>query len=501
MMVRAAHLVLHSTYRALFAIAGTLIACGGGDPGPEPAGRGAELFAEHCAVCHGSDADGTGPLARGLAFQPADLTRIAARAGGTFPEEAVRSTIDGRAVRGGHRNSEMPRWGEFFGDPGISEEAVSRNIEALVAYVASVQRLEVAPASTTERMTHLAQAVERALPVAFSDVALGSEDQRRAFQDAVAFLGANAVQLEQHAAAATFAPLARSLARDAERTHAALEAGQVRRARYRFGELLENCAACHARTRDPDLLGGWDFDERVVAGFDFRALHPHEELRLLLATRRFEAAQDRYEALLLGPGEAVIDRRGLLTDYLIVSIRVMGDLDRPTRFLEELAESATPARALELRRWRASLESLHPEGAAQSPATSLERARALLERAAVARTDTEPDAGLVYDIAASGYLTRFVESGPEPGPTLAEAYLLLGLTETRIQRPTGRERWDDFLEAAIRLDPDSPTSRAAFELYQENRVRTYGGRPIMVLPRAELARVDELRGLAFGGER
>ena len=47
--------------------------------------QGAELFKTYCAVCHGIDAKGNGPMAKSLKTAPADLTRIAARNRGSFP--------------------------------------------------------------------------------------------------------------------------------------------------------------------------------------------------------------------------------------------------------------------------------------------------------------------------------------------------------------------------------------------------------------------------------
>jgi len=57
---------------------------------------GAELFETHCASCHGADARGNGPAASALNVPPTDLTRIAARHGGTFPESSIARVIDGR---------------------------------------------------------------------------------------------------------------------------------------------------------------------------------------------------------------------------------------------------------------------------------------------------------------------------------------------------------------------------------------------------------------------
>jgi Cytochrome c len=57
---------------------------------------GADEFRNSCAVCHGEDGRGDGPLAKVLTVKPADLTQIAKRNDGVFPVEKVSETIDGR---------------------------------------------------------------------------------------------------------------------------------------------------------------------------------------------------------------------------------------------------------------------------------------------------------------------------------------------------------------------------------------------------------------------
>ena len=79
---------------------GLALGCAGslGDP-EEPrqvAHQGEELYHRYCGACHGRSADGAGPMAMLLDPRPADLTRIAARNGGAFPQAAVLRTIDGR---------------------------------------------------------------------------------------------------------------------------------------------------------------------------------------------------------------------------------------------------------------------------------------------------------------------------------------------------------------------------------------------------------------------
>lgn len=61
----------------------------------EAQSAGEALFEENCVGCHGHSGRGDGPLAAGLATDPADLTQIAARRAGVWPMFEVMSIIDG----------------------------------------------------------------------------------------------------------------------------------------------------------------------------------------------------------------------------------------------------------------------------------------------------------------------------------------------------------------------------------------------------------------------
>src|SRR5262249_80915 len=74
---------------------------------------GPELFKQYCAVCHGLDAKGNGPMAVSLKKAPADLTHISARNGGMFPRARVEQIISGN-TRAAHGTHEMPVWGPIF---------------------------------------------------------------------------------------------------------------------------------------------------------------------------------------------------------------------------------------------------------------------------------------------------------------------------------------------------------------------------------------------------
>ena len=77
---------------------------------------GQRLFAAYCTSCHGPGALGNGPVAASLKTKPADLTHIAARAGGTFDAAKVAAFIDGRTRIEAHGEREMPVWGRLYDD-------------------------------------------------------------------------------------------------------------------------------------------------------------------------------------------------------------------------------------------------------------------------------------------------------------------------------------------------------------------------------------------------
>jgi mono/diheme cytochrome c family protein len=110
------------------------------------ADRGAALFADHCAGCHGAGAVGDGALARTLGLAAPDLTGLATRAGGVFPLPRVVEVIEGRAPLPGHGTA-MPAFGPMMtgvdavvDGPGGDPVRADAGILSLAAWLASVQR-------------------------------------------------------------------------------------------------------------------------------------------------------------------------------------------------------------------------------------------------------------------------------------------------------------------------------------------------------------------------
>lgn len=116
-----------------------------GEDVPGNAVTGAKLFEAHCAVCHGLDADGLGPMAPVLLVQPSDLTSLVTRHGGVFPLERVAARIDGRDPLVSH-GSDMPVYGEFFEGRSVALRTdagqpllTSQPVADLVAWLRTIQ--------------------------------------------------------------------------------------------------------------------------------------------------------------------------------------------------------------------------------------------------------------------------------------------------------------------------------------------------------------------------
>jgi mono/diheme cytochrome c family protein len=99
------------------------------------------MYLAYCASCHGKDGRGDGPAASALKFAPADLTQLAARHGGKFPENYVIQTIRGDSAASSHGSKEMPVWGPIFGAMGTASDGVTQlRIRNLAKYLASLQQ-------------------------------------------------------------------------------------------------------------------------------------------------------------------------------------------------------------------------------------------------------------------------------------------------------------------------------------------------------------------------
>jgi len=72
------------------------------------------MYHAYCAVCHGVEGKGDGPASAALKSQPSDLTTLAKRNAGRFPELRVFGAINGDVRVTAHGSKDMPTWGTVF---------------------------------------------------------------------------------------------------------------------------------------------------------------------------------------------------------------------------------------------------------------------------------------------------------------------------------------------------------------------------------------------------
>jgi mono/diheme cytochrome c family protein len=88
------------------------------------AASGEEMFKSYCASCHGPRGKGDGPAASAFKTAPSDLTMLAKKNSGKFPDDKVKTVLR-NGVSPAHGSADMPVWGPVF-------SAVSQNTPQIV---------------------------------------------------------------------------------------------------------------------------------------------------------------------------------------------------------------------------------------------------------------------------------------------------------------------------------------------------------------------------------
>ncbi len=346
-------------------------------------------------------------------------------------------------------------------------------------------------------MGGIVSALAIALPAAedadrFADPALHGE-----LAAALAGLRGNASALTTHGSEPTpaFQFFSQRLAADAAEVEQRFAHHSYSEAAFLLRELTNDCVGCHVRLPDLAPHPAGEPLARAAEG-----MAPAARLRVLIAARQFEPALATCEALLVSPewSPARLDLEGVLETYLVVAIRVRGDLARAERGLASLAvRPSMPTYLTELvGGWRRGLVDLAP--LAQTPTVAV--AKDVLLRGDAVRRYPVDRAGLVHDLVASSILHRALAAGIPAPLESAEASYLLGTAELRsdVGRELPQAEW--YLESAIRQAPGSDVARDAYALLEEQAFLDWGGSAGIDLPADVTARLRELRGLAEQGE-
>ncbi|MBI4888458.1 MAG: cytochrome c [Acidobacteria bacterium] len=102
---------------------------------------GQTTFLQFCAACHGIDGRGMGPVARYLLKDPPDLTHIRSRRDGTFPREALESSLLATGPPAtAETQDDMMLWGPLFISMDASTDAARVRVQNLLDFIESIQQ-------------------------------------------------------------------------------------------------------------------------------------------------------------------------------------------------------------------------------------------------------------------------------------------------------------------------------------------------------------------------
>jgi mono/diheme cytochrome c family protein len=101
---------------------------------------GAQIYKQHCAACHGNDLKGNGPAPPPFKDRTPDLTTLAQRHEGKFPDAYVADVLHNGIAISAHGPAEMPIWGPTFKESEqLSSAQIDDRIAKLSAYIKSMQ--------------------------------------------------------------------------------------------------------------------------------------------------------------------------------------------------------------------------------------------------------------------------------------------------------------------------------------------------------------------------
>jgi len=343
------------------------------------------------------------------------------------------------------------------------------------------------------------------LPRSIDPERFASPAERAGIMAAIDKLAQSVDGLESHGRGrgASFNFLSLSLAEDVEQIRMRYEAGKYDEARYFLIGSIQNCVTCHSR-RPSDLQ--YPFAAQLTETVEMESLTLHEKAMLYVVTRRFEEALSAWEKFLRDPSTPAsqFEVSGVLSAYLTISVRGTRQYTRARTTMDEFAKrddlsiylSDLVADWIESLRW---LEA-HPKDL-----TGLEQARARVAQAQALNELPGDRSGLVFDLAASGWLNEIADREAEAisaraprklsSAELSEVFYLLGMIEYRSPLGFWIDESANHLEAAVRVDPGGPFAGLAFRHLEEDMTVGYGGFGVPPMPVDVWVRLEGLRKL------
>ncbi|HEX5131957.1 MAG TPA: hypothetical protein VFX92_05670 [Candidatus Krumholzibacteria bacterium] len=321
-------------------------------------------------------------------------------------------------------------------------------------------------------------------------------DNRAAIMSKLEALAKNADQLESHGGGLdpSFDVMRRSLSRDA---HQALDDFKTKNyigSRFVLGRITDNCVTCHTKLPSERQF---ELGEAFLDEIDAAKLPPAARANLQVAARQFPDAMQTYEEVLKSPTMTADDLAmfDVFENYLRISTGAMNDTARPVRALQEFATRTDIPDALkaDVRGWIADLQTLHLD---VPVAQELTAARHLVTDA-MQKTKSHADRSqLVHFIGSITLVHRYLRAGSHSDAETAEAYYLLGVSESYVSHSYWVSESDYLLDKSIRTAPKSPVAKQALAfLEQLHAPGNTAVIPAREVPKEWQVNMEELRNL------
>ncbi len=367
---------------------------------------------------------------------------------------------------------------------------------ALAAWAISGCGVEHEPTASDDTqavMREIFAGIRVALPASVDSETFRAPENQEEIFAALEALARNASLLESHAedCDAQMGFLARSVERDATEAKTSYEHGHFERSAFVLHRIVEGCVVCH--TRLPDDCGS-TFAKGFVDEGVLASLPPEPRSTLLIATRQFDAALDALEEVLTDPLTHPAVMLDPLREFLVVSIRVGTDYERPVSTLRTFAQRGDlwPSLREDVEEWIAALGALRKRA---TGAATVASALAIIREGEALDEYGDGQGSLLHFIVASSILERYIASHSTRDAELGEAFYLRGKLETRI----GHNYWVTtapfFLEESIRIAPGEDYAADALSVLERELFAAYEGSDIEELPEEEAAHLAELRAL------
>ncbi len=327
-------------------------------------------------------------------------------------------------------------------------------------------------------------------PLTLNTKSFTSKDNTKAIQENLNLIAQHAKEINTLAAKDEkgHAYLSLQLERNARQAALKYKDGFHDQAHFFVEELYDTCLSCHtSRSSSGDSAFTMDLSKNL----DMDAMGTFGKAKFLALSRQFDRALDEYERILKSRELSLEELLHFdpLVDYMVLSVRVKGDADRPLKTFNELLKRPLPGPVKhDLESWQKSLKQVKSR---PKNMNDLEFARTLIKDVNRDRT------GLVNYIFASKYLKDHLKKVNISSTDKAETYYQLGICELSIGESLLSGESGMYLEESIRLAPKAPFAKRAYELYEESVTLGYTGSAGINLPADEKARLDELKKLVF----